>query len=63
MKRHRRHKKKVRTYSQCERCETKGCRESRREECAKRECMAIADGTVYECPDREPDYWERLEAA
>lgn len=64
MKRTRRHKKsKPRAFTQCDSCETKGCREAAREECAKQECMAFAAGGIYECPDREPGYWERLEAA
>jgi hypothetical protein len=64
MKRTRRHKKsQPKGCSQCDSCEAKGCRDARQQECARLECMALAEGRIYECPDREPGYWERLEAA
>ena len=39
------------------------CRLDKQEMCAKAECEALAEGTVYECPDRELNYWDRLNAA
>lgn len=55
-----RKKHKVKQFSQCDCCAVSFCREVVQVECAKGEFMALADGTVYECPFFEVGYWEKL---
>lgn len=51
------------TGNQCDTCDVRYCRAEKQQSCARREFDAIADGLRYECPDRVPGYWERMEAA
>lgn len=53
-------KKHRKTAGQCDCCAVVYCREVMQVECAKGEFMALADGTVYECPGFDEGYWERL---
>ena len=56
-------KKKFVAVTQCEKCGRSYCPAAKQEQCAKAECMALARGEVFVCQDREPGYWEKLEAA
>jgi hypothetical protein len=52
--------KQIKSYCQCDKCDRRGLCVSKKDRCAYLECMARADGTIYECPDYEPEYWEKL---
>jgi hypothetical protein len=57
MGKRKRHKKRV---TQCDCCAVAYCREAQQIECAKGEFVALAAGTVYECPDYVAGYWDQM---
>lgn len=63
MSRKRKKQKPLLAGNQCDACDSRYCRDHRRERCGRLEFDAIAAGERYECPDYEAGYWERMEAA
>jgi hypothetical protein len=47
----------------CDKCQRRYCPHTKQEHCAYLECMALAEGREYTCPDQELDYWSRMDAA